>query len=360
MALFKALTDRLLGHGEASIAVPILDGSFKPNTLLDQADVVGTFESPSDLATDGKELFLADGNAVRRLSGDAWRDFLTAEGPMTALACFDGGIAMAIDGKEVRIAGGRFDGKRWSAVNGAPFVSINAIASDGERLYVSDGSLTNAVDDWAHDLMNHGCTGRVIVLDPNTGSARILTNGLRYAFGAMPIGEKVWISETWRHRIRSVGQRNEMVLDHLPAYPGRMAPASDGGVWLCLFARRTQLVEFVLREAVFRRRMMKEIEPEHWIAPAFRSGDSGREPVQAGGIRSMGVLKPWAPPRSYGLVVRIDANGIPVYSIHSRVGAENHGIVAVAELGTDLFVLAKGPRRVLKLSIGNIEKEVAE
>jgi hypothetical protein len=59
-------------------------------------------------------------------------------------------------------------------------------------------------------------------------------------------------------------------------------------------------------------------------------------------------------------VVRIDANGIPVYSIHSRVGAENHGIVAVAELGTDLFVLAKGPRRVLKLSIGNIEKEVAE
>jgi hypothetical protein len=38
------------------------------------------------------------------------------------------------------------------------------------------------------------------------------------------------------------------LLSDLPAYPGRIAPAPDGGFWLALFAPRNQLVEFVLRE----------------------------------------------------------------------------------------------------------------
>ena len=40
----------------------------------------------------------------------------------------------------------------------------------------------------------------------------------------------------------------QAVLSDLPAYPGRIAPARDGGFWLALFAPRNQLVEFVLRE----------------------------------------------------------------------------------------------------------------
>ena len=90
---------------------------------------------------------------------------------------------------------------------------------------------------------------------------------------------------------------------------------------------------------------MKEIEPEHWIAPRLRSGESYLEPMQGAHLRTMGVLKPWAPPRSYGLVVRLSATGQPVYSLHSRVDGINHGVVAAAEFDGALYLLAKGPGR---------------
>ena len=97
------------------------------------------------------------------------------------------------------------------------------------------------------------------------------------------------------------------MLDHLPVYPSRLSPASAGGFWLTAFAARTQLVEFVLRENAYRRRMMAEIDPEYWIAPKLKSGQSFLEPMQGAHIKTMGVVKPWAPPRSYGLVIRLDA-----------------------------------------------------
>ena len=105
--------------------------------------------------------------------------------------------------------------------------------------------------------------------------------------------------------------------------------------------------------------MMKEIAPEHWIAPRLRSGQSFLEPMQGAHLRTMGVLKPWAPPRSYGLVIRLSPEGTPLYSLHSRVDGINHGIVAAAEIGGFLYMLAKGPGRLIRLALPDIEKEVA-
>jgi hypothetical protein len=141
----------------------------------------------------------------------------------------------------------------------------------------------------------------------------------------------------------------------LAGYPCRMAPAQGGGFWLTLFASRTQLVEFVLQENDYRREMMRTIEPRYWVAPALSSGEDFLEPLQSGGVKQMGILKPWAPPRSYGLVVRYDEDFIPVYSLHSRVGGRNHGIVSVAQRDDDLFVLSKGAGRVLRVSLPAIE-----
>ena len=85
--------------------------------------------------------------------------------------------------------------------------------------------------------------------------------------------------------------------DHLGADPSAVRTA------------RTQLVEFVLREPAYRRRMMAEIDPAYWVAPRLRSGLSFKEPMQGAHIKTMGVIKPWAPPRSYGLVIRLGADG---------------------------------------------------
>jgi hypothetical protein len=102
---------------------------------------------------------------------------------------------------------------------------------------------------------------------------------------------------------------------------------------------------------------MAEIAPEFWVAPKLRSGESFKEPMQGAHLKTMGVVKPWAPPRSYGLVIRLNADGAPLYSLHSRVDGTNHGVVSAIEFRGDLFMVAKGPRRVLRLPIAALDRE---
>lgn len=359
----QAISDRLLGRGDASITVPIFDGALKPNQLLENAEVVARLDAADDMATDGTAVFVADGNTVLRMADAGAQQIARFDRPITALCALpDGGLAVAVDGREVVVRERTGKEQRSTGPANAPFRAANAIArlADG-RLAVTDGTLDNDCAQWAHDLMGRGATGRLILLDPRGGEAREAARGLEYAFGACASGNETLVSESWRHRVLAVSAdgRRRIVLGRLPVYPSRLAAATGGGLWLTAFAARTQLVEFVLRENAFRRRMMTEIAPEHWIAPRLRSGESYLEPMQGAHLRTMGVLKPWAPPRSYGLVIRLSADGVPRYSLHSRVDGVNHGIVAAAEAGKFLYLLAKGPGRLLRLPLANLEKDAA-
>jgi hypothetical protein len=361
IAALRNVSDRVLGRGEAAITVPIFDGALKPNQILEDAEVVAHFDGASDLAGDGHRLLVADGAQVLAVGPEGGREIARFDRPVTALCPLpDGGLAVALAGVEVRIEGGPNDGRHWTAAAGTPFQAVNAIAcaADG-ALAVTDGSQRYDVGRWAHDLMDRGATGRLVRLDPRTGDGRELARRLEYAFGTSACGADILVSESWRHRVIAVAPdgRRRSVLDRLPVYPSRLAAAAGGGYWLTAFAARTQLVEFVLRENAFRRRMMKEIAPEHWIAPRLRSGESYLEPMQGAHLRTMGVLKPWAPPRSYGLVIRLSSDGKPRYSLHSRVDGANHGIVAAAESAGFLYLLAKGPGRLLRLPLADLEKE---
>jgi len=354
--------DWILGRGEASITIPIFDGALKPNQILERAEVVTEFEEAGDIAADGQGILVADGARIVRLGAGGNSELARFDRPITALCALGGdGIAVALDGREVRVQGGPLDGFASTGPANAPLHAANAIGrlADGS-LAVTDGSVQQPCDHWVHDLMGRGASGRLVVIDPKNGQAREMARGLEYAFGACPINGDILVSESWRHRLIAVGDgRPRPVLTRLPVYPSRLVPAAGGGFWLTAFTARTQLVEFVLRENAFRRRMMREIEPEHWIAPRLRSGKSYLEPMQGAHLRTMGVLKPWAPPRSYGLVVRLSATGQPVYSLHSRVDGINHGVVAAAEFEGALYLLAKGPGRLLRLALTDIEKELA-
>jgi hypothetical protein len=239
--------------------------------------------------------------------------------------------------------------------------AVNALASapDG-TLIATDGSLLRNVDDWARDLMELGNSGRVLRLDPKTRAIKQLANGLGYAFGAVESGGDVLVSESWRHRVISIARdgTRKVVLGRLPVYPSRLAPATGGGFWLTAFVARTQLVEFVLREPAFRRRMIAEIDPVYWVVPRLSSGHSFKEPLQGAHIKTMGIMKPWAPPRSYGLVIRLAADGSPRYSLHSRADGINHGIVAAIESNGELVMIAKGPGRVLRLPLTALDEEI--
>ncbi|HLG85998.1 MAG TPA: hypothetical protein VKZ79_02255 [Alphaproteobacteria bacterium] len=362
IAALRGIVDNFLGRGEAAITVPPFDGALKPNQLLENAGTLAELDAPEDLATDGTALFAADGVRILRHEADGFAETARFDRTVTALACLpDGGMAVALDGREVRVVGGRHDGRCWNAGGDQPFHAVNAICvTPGGALVVTDGSETQPYERWCHDLMELGRTGRVVELDLRSGEARERARGLAYAFGACTSGGEIWVSESWRHRVMRFGAEasGTAVLNRLPIYPSRIAAAAGGGFWLTAFIARTMLVEFVLREPAFRRRMMREIDPQYWVAPALRSGNTYLEPMQGAHLKTMGIVKPWAPPRSYGLVIRLTPEGLPRYSLHSRVDGNNHGVVAAVECAGDLYVLAKGPRRILKLSIADAERSL--
>ncbi|MEO8557640.1 MAG: hypothetical protein ABI439_01155 [Rhodospirillales bacterium] len=348
----------------SSLSVPILDGALKPNNLLDEASIVVEKDGIEDIAigSDG-EIYVACGNAVMRLAASGELEQVAQhEHAVTALAALgDGTLAVGLGAKVVlgkpgdqQVGFDQADGRKLNAVT-----ALHATA-DG-ALLVCDASATRSYGEWNYDLMEKGHTGRLVRYDPVSGTATTAASGLAYAFGAFKDRQgRILVSETWRHQVDHVKDGHASpVVPALPGYPARIAAAEGGGFWLTLFACRTQLVEFVLQENDYRHEMMRTIEPRYWVAPALRSGVDFREPLQTGGVKQMGILKPWAPPRSYGLVVRFNDDFIPIYSLHSRVGGRHHGIVAVAQRGDDLYVLSKGAGRILRLSVAQVEAQEA-
>jgi hypothetical protein len=63
----------------------------------------------------------------------------------------------------------------------------------------------------------------------------------------------------------------------------------------------------------------------------------------------MGVLKPWAPSRSYGLAIKLAADFEPVMSFHSRADGSRHGTTSVLEQAGLLYVASKGGDVIVSL-----------
>ena len=347
---WAAFADRLLGRGDSAVTVPPFDGALKPNQYLEEAEVFAEAPDAADLASDGHDLFVAAGARVLRYREREASEVAAFDGRVTALcAPPGGGLAAALDGKRVRLVGTAFEWGGFNAVNAiAPGANGALLATDGSQAY--DG------EDWTRDLMTSGATGRLIEIRAE-GQPRVLASGGAFAFGACQAGAgEVWYCESWRHRI--VRADGSPVLDALPCYPSRIVAASGGGFWLTAFVARTQLVEFVLREKAYRERMIAEVDPRFWIAPKLRSGATFLEPMQGAHIKTMGVLKPWAPPVSYGLVIRLGADGQPIYSLHSRAGGLHHGVTAAVEAGGWLYVLSQGAGRILRLPLAKLDAEL--
>jgi sugar lactone lactonase YvrE len=369
LTALKSFTDRLLGRGSAAITVPVMDGLLLPNRALDQAAVAAELPGIDDLAWDGQGLWASAGPVLWRLDGDRFSEQRRFDADITALAISrHGRFAVALGGRQVLVLAA--DGAVQATLDklaGQPLCSINALAWDGEdALLLTDGSHQHAPAQWCHDLMTLGHSGRAARWWLGSGEADLLADGLAYAYGVLPGADGVLVSESWQHRVvkraagaaagRGPGNASSLLAE-LPGYPSRMTPAADGGFWLSCFVCRTQLVEFVLREPAYRQRMVAEIDPRYWIAPALSSGHSFLEPLQGAGVKQMGVMKPWAPPRSYGLVLKVSANGRIQRSLHSQVDGRHHGITALAEHGGQLYAASKGSGRLLRVDLHPVQGE---
>jgi len=346
-----------------TVSIPPLDGGLTTNDKLEELAVpVGDpVPAPDDLelGLDGA-LYVSSGHEVLRagpgdlaartvhaaLEGSVGPLALDASGALLAGVAGTGVVRIDADGHATPVV---------TSVDGTPVACPTALAvgPDG-ALFVTEGSNRHRPDDWARDLMERNADGRLVRIDGG-GQAQVIARGLAWPSGlaVAPDGESLLMAEAWAHRLSSVplgGGRPAVVHDNLPGYPGRLALAADG-YWLTFFALRTHLVEFVLRQRDYREAMMATIEPDYWIRPALRTLNTGLEPLQGGQIRKLGVLKPWAPPRSYGLVARLGADGEASASWHSRMGGRHHGITGAREHEGRLYLASKGGDVVLALEV---------
>ncbi|MFI0848142.1 hypothetical protein [Mesorhizobium sp. IMUNJ 23232] len=335
-----------------AVTIPPLDGAFRPNTRLDEAEVFTTLADADNLAVRNRTLFASSGNAVYEIAaGQAPRVAETFAAPVTALAVAPAGeFAVGLETGSLVIGG-----KNVELSPAVRCITALALGADG-ALWLANGSAAQSPSMWSADLMAYGETGSVWKRDAGGAAFREIASGLAYPYGLHPTGDGVIVSESWRHRlirIDAAGKR-DIVVDHLPGYPARLAPAGDGGVWLSIFAPRNRLIEFILQEEDYRSDMMAEVEPRYWIAPALSSSRSFLEPLQCGGIKTMGVHKPWSPSRSYGLVVKLDTRLRPVKSLHSRANGVRHGTCSTVELGGHVYIASRGGDAVLKIDLAEV------
>jgi hypothetical protein len=335
--------DRWFGRGEASITTPPMDGAFRPNDLLDAAPVALEAPKPDALAVTTQGLLVSLGQSVKRVDTLEDKTVASFDAEISALAGLpDGGAAAGLVDGRIAFIGGRNNGR---TVAGPGCMTALAPAQDG-ALLVANGSAAHGPADWKRDLMEKSSSGSVWRVDLATGEQTQIAGDLAYPYGLIDEGDSVVVSESWRSaltRIRpSASPRASPVLEGLPAYPARLSRGADGTIWLALFAPRGQLVEFVLSEDRYRRRMMEEIDPDYWLAPDLYAAQSPLVPMQQGGVKQLGVLKPWSPSRSYGLVARLDAAYRPVASFHSRANGRRHGVTSCLVFGGRVYFAAKG------------------
>ncbi len=340
-------------------AIPNLDGPWLPNDRLETcARLAPDIAGPDGLAAGDDMLYVASGPRILGLSGpgfDQVREVAGFDAPVACLA-WDRriGLVAGVSGTGLVVLAPEGGTKILRETAGRPLHHPSGVAVDeAGGLLVTEGSARRAYEDWVWDLMEKGTSGRLLRFPPDGAPAAVLAEGLAFPIGVAqrPDDGMVLVAEAWRHRILGIPpsspSRPQVVLDGLPGYPARIAAGADGGFALSFFALRTQLVEFVLREEAFRRRMMETIDPECWIAPSLSAVEHHLQPVQFGALRSQNIKKPWAPPRSYGLVVQLDAGLAPIASFHSRANGFNHGTSGLAWQGERLFVAARGADRIL-------------
>lgn len=327
--IFDPILDIFRGK---AVTIPPLDGAFRPNTALDDAPVFAHMPQPDTLVFWQGQLVASSGTTLQTADGAVLQSFAA---DVSALAVAPNGtLAVGLGDGSLTVAG-----EAMTLPAEVRCITALAYGTDG-RLWLANGSATLRPSQWATDLMMKNASGSVWVHD---GVWRKVAGGLAWPYGLLPDGAGVIVSESWRHRLlRLGGTRPQPVLESLPGYPARIAPAQGGGAWLCLFAPRNRLIEFVLQETHYRLAMMAEVPPEFWIAPALSSGRSFLEPLQCGGIRMLGVHKAWSPTRSFGLVVRLGADFSPLFSLHSRANGTRHGVTSVLEHQGQLLIASKG------------------
>lgn len=366
---FSRWLDPLRGSGDHAITLPPMDGALQPNELLERAPLAAALANPDALIRINEEIAVSSGRnliAFAATAPERSRVVWSFDAEISCLAFSPTGL-LAVGFASGKVTFLKADGDgTFRNSRRSPLESLGdqriacptalAWTSDG-GLIVCNGSGRNGPFDWKRDLTQRGATGSVWRVEAD-GGEKMLAQNLAFPNGAISRDDgSLIISESWKSRLLQIRPQSppRPVLSDLPGYPAGLAPRAKGGAWLAVFVPRSQLFEFVLREREFREQMMHEIDPDYWIAPSLRPARSFLEPLQGGALKQLGLMKPWAPTRSYGLVIALDRNFQPEGSAHSRADGSRHGVRNILEHDGDLWIASKGGDAVVTLDANFVE-----
>ncbi len=365
MSLLGDIIDRVLFPNREIHVLPVLDGAFSPNQRLDQARRLGEeIECPDDLALgpDGA-LYVSTENRILRCAGE---DF-SQRSVLVFLDAAVGGLAWTGDGRLLACVSrqglialspkGEIVGRLVSVQGDAIACPLSVTSAVDGTIYLTDGSRGNPPELWLTDLMqNRRPSGRLISCTPTLENAEVRADGLAWPMAVVVSynDRDVWVGESWAHRLTAfsrVADTRRSIVKNYSGYPGRLVRGTERDYWMCFFGLRTQLTEFVLRERAFCEEMMKKVPPELWIGPTLDGRFNYREPTQVGRIKKLGIQKPWAPARSYGLVARLSGTGEAIESLHSRVDGRIHGVTGICVAGDRVIAVSKGRNCLVELPV---------
>lgn len=325
-----ALGGLLLGAGVAAAAtkqsrldpvswrpgpIPELSGPLAENRELTDAAVVCTTDGPEDVAFDsGNRLYTGAEHGTVYRTVDPVDDETTnatlepvadtggrplalefAGDDLLVCVAAVGLVSVAPDGDVTELA---------TEAGGRDIVFADDLHVEDGTVYFTDASRHALFQDELFELQD---TGRLLAYDRDTGETEVLVGGLGFANGIAlgPDDESLLINETSRYRVSRYWHTGELEgrierwTENLVGYPDNIDRDPDGGYWVAIPSLRDSALERLHRRPWLKRQLGKL--PEAVLAQV--SGDP------------------------YGLVLKLDASGEVVDSLHDPTGGV-HGVTS--------------------------------
>lgn len=331
-------------------AIPSLEAGLRPNTVLDTAPVLSNFApmTADDICVWDSGFLVSHANDVSHVTAAGGSITVASlTGPVTALTATTDGALAAVAGEGISHVS--YDGTvtlRWADERLRHNVTALAVAHDASVL-VCVGSLSQ--DAWEQGLVRKVADGRLLKVAGD--DVHVLADGLAWPAGVLPTRDGFMMSLSQSHRIEfrthsGSADGSRAVLKNLPGYPGRLALSGDHLVATMPYMRN-RAVELMLRDDALRTNMLERLEPDSWLIPRLGVTSEHRVPLQVGQIRVLGEIKPWAPPRTYGLAFTFTEKGLVTESVHSRADGSTHGITGIAAAGRQVALVSNGSGKVV-------------
>ena len=335
-------------------SIPPLEAGLRPNSRLDDSPVLlDDGGAPQDVAFLRGVLHVSEGTRVARVTGGRAETVAELGGAVGALRAAGDDLLVAVAGRglvRVTSTGTVRDECTHDLVRQC--VTDFAVLSDGTCV-VAVGSTDVAADRWSHELVAGRRSGRLVAI--RRTEAQVLDDGLGWPAGVASDGVGGFLlSLAMDHRVErrtlASPRAGAALAANMAGYPGRIRERAAGGWWIAMPYLRNRATELILGDDAIRADMAANVDPTLWLVPMLRSENVYRDPLQIGQQRVMGVLKPWAPPRAYGLALRLDPDGRIVESAHSRPDGSRKGVTGVAVREGGVVVACQGARMVVDVT----------